>query len=150
MPTFIFLSLRKPLGQFLLQRLRSARPASRTADQSCLSLTRRGICASDDFEQFSCNGCLTRPVIGERQRPNHLIRILEKSGEREAAELALRLGSKVEVARELCYRLYTLCDRRKRAKEAMSYNGLVQSWPEIQRLTRDADIPSSPEQGELI
>jgi len=34
-----------------------------------------------------------------------------------------------EIARELAYRLYTVCERKKRAAEALSYNGLVQSWP---------------------
>jgi putative DNA methylase len=48
-----------------------------------------------------------------------------------------KLGSKAEGARELCYRLYTLCERKKRTAEALSYNGLVQSWPEITRLARD-------------
>jgi putative DNA methylase len=37
----------------------------------------------------------------------------------------------------LCYRLYTLCERKKRAQEAMAYNALVQSWPEIVRLARE-------------
>ena len=37
--------------------------------------------------------------------------------------------------RELCYRLYTLCERKKRAAEARDYNTLVQSWPEIMRLS---------------
>ena len=31
------------------------------------------------------------------------------------------------------YRLFR-CERRKRTQEALSYNGLVQSWPEIVRL----------------
>ena len=65
---------------------------------------------------------------------HHLIRVLEASGEGAAAKLVARLGSKAEIARELCYRLYTLCERKKRAAEAMAYNGLVQSWPEINRL----------------
>ena len=70
---------------------------------------------------------------------HHLIRVLESNGESAAAQLARQLGAKVEVARELCYRLYTSCDRRKRATEAKSYNGLVQSWPEIMKLARAAD-----------
>ncbi len=65
---------------------------------------------------------------------HHLIRELEAGGESMAAELAAKLGSKAEIARELCYRLYTLCERKKRAAEALSYNGLVQSWPEIVKL----------------
>jgi len=68
---------------------------------------------------------------------HQLIRILEGGGEGAAAELAGKLGSKVEVARELAYRLYTICERKKRAAEALAYNGLVQSWPEITRLARE-------------
>ena len=67
---------------------------------------------------------------------HHLVRVLEADGESSAAELAARLGAKAEVARELCYRLYTLCERKKRAAEALSYNSLVRSWPEITRLAR--------------
>ena len=67
---------------------------------------------------------------------HHLVRVLEADGEAAAAELASRLGSGADVARELCYRLYAVCDRKKRATEALSYNGLVQSWPEISRLAR--------------
>ena len=68
---------------------------------------------------------------------HHLIRALEKGGEIAAAELAAKLGSHAETARELCYRLYTICERKKRALEALSYNALVQSWPEIIRLARE-------------
>jgi len=72
---------------------------------------------------------------------HHLIRVLEAGGENAAAELVAKLGSKSEVARELAYRLYTICERKKRAAEALSYNGLVQSWPEIIRLAREAAAP---------
>lgn len=54
-----------------------------------------------------------------------------------AAGLVRQLGSGIaEGARELCYRLYTVCEKKKRAREARSYNALVQSWPEIQRLAQ--------------
>ena len=39
--------------------------------------------------------------------------------------------------------------RKKRAAEAMSYNGLVQSWPEIVRLSREVQ-PETPAQGALL
>lgn len=71
---------------------------------------------------------------------HHLIRVLEAGGEAAAATLVAKLGSKAEIARELCYRLYTMCERKKRANEAMSYNGLVQSWPEIVRLSQEPGI----------
>ena len=68
---------------------------------------------------------------------HQLIRVLESDGEGAAAIVVAKLGSQAEIARELCYRLYTLCERKKRATEAMSYNGLVQSWPEITRLASE-------------
>lgn len=79
---------------------------------------------------------------------HHLIRVLENDAEPAAAALVAKLGADAETARELCYRLYTLCDRKKRAAEALSYNGLVQSWPEITRLAQN--ITPQPIQGELL
>ncbi|MGH8642880.1 MAG: hypothetical protein ACRET6_14290, partial [Burkholderiales bacterium] len=78
----------------------------------------------------------------------HLIRALEAGGESAAAALVAKLGTKAEIARELAYRLYTLCERKKRAAEALAYNGLVQSWPEIARLSRETR-PGVPLQEEL-
>jgi putative DNA methylase len=65
---------------------------------------------------------------------HQLIRVLESGGESHAAKLVAKLGYEVEAARELCYRLYSLCERKKRATDALAYNGLVQSWNEITRL----------------
>lgn len=75
---------------------------------------------------------------------HQLIRVLEASGEGAAAELVAKLGSQAETARELCYRLYTLCERKKRANEAMAYNALVQSWPEITRLAQESTRVAAP------
>jgi len=71
---------------------------------------------------------------------HQLIRVLEAGGESAAAALTAKLGTQAETARELCYRLYTLCERKKRASEAMAYNGLVQSWPEITRIAGEDKI----------
>ena len=68
---------------------------------------------------------------------HHLVRVLESKGESAAAALSAQLGAQAETARELCYRLYTICERKKRNAEALSYNALVQSWPEISRLARE-------------
>jgi len=46
-------------------------------------------------------------------------------------------------ARELAYRLYLLCDRKKWASEALAYNALVVAWPEIARLASTAP-PRAP------
>lgn len=72
---------------------------------------------------------------------HQLVRRLESGGESSAAELVEVLGGVAEVARELAYRLYTICERKKRAPEALSYNALVQSWPEIIRLSREQRAP---------
>lgn len=81
---------------------------------------------------------------------HHLIRVLEADGEGAAVELVAKLGAKAEAARELAYRLYTLAERKKRAAEALSYNGLVQSWPEISRLARESTTTSAPAQAEMF
>ena len=74
---------------------------------------------------------------------HHLIRALETGGgEIAAATLVAKLGTKAENARELAYRLYNLCERKKRPAEAMSYNGLVLSWPEITRLAQGGENSS--------
>jgi len=80
----------------------------------------------------------TDPRLTAWEMVHHLIRVLESGGETAAAVLLAKLGAKAEVARELCYRLYTLCERKKRAQEALRYNALVQSWPEIARLARES------------
>lgn len=72
---------------------------------------------------------------------HQLIRVFERTGEATAAQLLAKYGSKADVVRELAYRLYTACERRKRAKEAGSYNALVQSWPEIARLAKEGPTP---------
>ena len=68
---------------------------------------------------------------------HHLIRAHDQSGEVGAAKLLAKLSADAETARELAYRLYRVCERKNRAREALGYNALVQSWPEIARLARD-------------
>jgi putative DNA methylase len=91
----------------------------------------------------------TDPRLSAWEIVHHLIRVLASGGEGAAAELVGKLGAKAEIARELAYRLYTLCERKKRATEALAYNGLVQSWPEIVRLAREGSKPKT-EQGGLF
>ena len=85
----------------------------------------------------------TDPRLTAWEIVHHLIRVLGSGGESAAADLVAKLGAKAEVARELCYRLFTLCEKKKRAAEALSYNGLVQSWPEITRLAREGGAPKA-------
>lgn len=81
---------------------------------------------------------------------HHLIRVLASGGENAASELVSKLGSKAETARELAYRLYTLCERKKRANEALAYNGLVQSWPELIRLAQQGGKAKAAEKQDTM
>ena len=83
---------------------------------------------------------------------HHLTRALD-SGEEQAGRLLAQVRSvspsKADAARELAYRLYTLCERKKRAQEALAYNALVVAWPELVRLADSAPAATAV-QGELI
>lgn len=87
----------------------------------------------------------TDPRLTSWEVVHHLIRVLGSGGESAAAGLAAKLGARAEPARELAYRLYTICERKKRAAEALAYNGLVQSWPEIVRLAQEGGKPAGAE-----
>ena len=78
---------------------------------------------------------------------HHLIRLHGQAGEGGAAILLAKLRADAESARDLAYRLYRICEQKNRAQEALGYNALVQSWPEIARLARERP---RVEQGELI
>jgi len=91
----------------------------------------------------------TDPRLTVWEMTHHLIRVLEKDGETAAAQIVAKLGARAETARELCYRLYTMCERKKRAQEALSYNGLVQSWPEIMRLAQQQTASTGGEEVRL-
>ncbi|MCC6527278.1 MAG: hypothetical protein IT373_31810 [Polyangiaceae bacterium] len=73
-----------------------------------------------------------RPTIWEYTQ--HLIHLLETEGEERAAILLKRLGPAADTTRELAYRLYNTCERRKWAEDARAYNGLILAWPELEKL----------------
>ncbi|MEI8042008.1 MAG: hypothetical protein WCL11_11405 [Verrucomicrobiota bacterium] len=92
------------------------------------------------------------PATDERltvwEATHHLIRSLDQ-GEAVAAGLLKQLGAMAEVARDLSYRLYTVCERRKWSQDAIGYNALVLSWPDLKRLA-DEQRELGPAQRELI
>jgi putative DNA methylase len=67
----------------------------------------------------------------------HLIRILENNGEDAASDLQQKLEGAAEIARDLAYRLYAICERKGWAQEAISYNGLVTAWPRLRDLSAE-------------
>jgi hypothetical protein len=61
-----------------------------------------------------------------------------------------KLGSAADATRELAYRLYNTCERRKWAEDARSYNALILAWPELEKLASrmdDEPAPAAPSQG---
>ena len=84
----------------------------------------------------------------------HLIRRLDKHGEREAAKLMRAMGSdNAEAAKELAYTLYDIADTIRRDKtEAAAYNGLIKVWSELRAQAdnmTDADMRGD-KQGQLF
>jgi len=82
------------------------------------------------------------------QAVHQLIRASDQ-GEAAVADLIVKLGPDAEIARELAYRLYVISNAKKRADEALWYNALVQSWPEVTRLALQASA-NGAEQGRLF
>ena len=78
----------------------------------------------------------------------HLIRRLDE-GETSAADLARQLGANAEIARDLAYRLYLVCERMKWSQEALAYNGLVVAWPQITRLAATGHVAAEAPQTRL-
>ena len=78
---------------------------------------------------------------------HHLVRVHDKEGEDAAASLMSKLGPNAEAARELAYRLYRICDQKNRSQEALGYNALVQSWPEVARLAQQVVRPTQGRMG---
>jgi putative DNA methylase len=64
----------------------------------------------------------------------YLVRALEDGGEQPAAALLKKLGAHADTARDLAYRLYTLCERKGWAQDALGYNMLVVAWQRLVEL----------------
>lgn len=72
----------------------------------------------------------------------HLVRVYvhEKKGDAATADILKKLGSKADVARDLAYKLFSVCENKKWSKEAQAYNALVMGWPELTRLAQQVAI----------
>jgi putative DNA methylase len=78
---------------------------------------------------------------------HQLIRVFKTDGETGAAAVFTAVQSKAEAARQLAYRLYTLCERKNWAEDARAYNEVVTSWSGIESAA--AKEPAM-KQGELF
>jgi putative DNA methylase len=69
----------------------------------------------------------------------YLILALESRGEGGAAVLLQKLGGRAQSARDLAYRLYSICERKSWSQEALAYNSLVMVWPRLSELSREKE-----------
>jgi putative DNA methylase len=79
---------------------------------------------------------------------HHLIRALQQEGETGAGRLLAAVKGKSEAARQLAYRLHTLCERQGWAEDARAYNELITSWSGIEAAA--SAVPTEQTQGSLF
>jgi putative DNA methylase len=69
---------------------------------------------------------------------HHLVERLNVHGEEGAAMLLAKMPSDLAAqARQLAYRLYSICERKGWAEHARDYNALVISWGASQEQARE-------------
>ena len=78
---------------------------------------------------------------------HHMVRVY-KQGEAPAAALLAKLGDKSDAAKELAYRLYGICEKKKRSTEAQLYNEIITIWPDLVARSKEASAPVA-QAGEL-
>jgi putative DNA methylase len=78
---------------------------------------------------------------------HQLIRIFKREGETGAGAVLAAVQAKAEPARQLAYRLYTLCERAGWAEDARAYNELITGWSAIESAAAK-DV--GPRQGTLF
>lgn len=78
---------------------------------------------------------------------HHLVRVY-KGGEAPAAALLAKLGDKADAAKELAYRLYGICEKKKRSTEGQLYNEIITIWPDLVARSKEAPAPVA-QAGEL-
>jgi len=94
-----------------------------------------------------------RPTIWEAT--HHLIERLSSHGEEGAALLMNQMNPEITgEARNLAYRLYSICERKGWADHARDYNTLVIQWPAIAehaaQIRKDAEEKRATEQRKLF
>jgi putative DNA methylase len=64
---------------------------------------------------------------------HQLIRAYSSKGDAGAGKVLKACSGKAEAARQLAYRLYTLCERKGWAEDARAYNEVVTGWSGIEK-----------------
>jgi putative DNA methylase len=83
----------------------------------------------------------TDPRIPVWQVLHQMILSYNREGDSGAAKLYAALLAKAEAARQLAYRLYTLCERKGWAEDARAYNEVVTGWSGIESAASQVPSP---------
>jgi len=81
---------------------------------------------------------------------HQLIRAFKTGGESAAGALLAPIIGKAEAARQLAYRLYTLCERSGWAEDARAYNEIITSWDAIDKAATHVQGPTQPNLPNLL
>ena len=82
---------------------------------------------------------LQDPRMPQWEMLHHLIRVHQSGGETGAARLLKTLGSRAACVRDLAYRLYNVCERKKWAGEGLLYDALIRAWRDIEQRADEGD-----------
>ena len=74
------------------------------------------------------------------QVAQYLVLELDKKGEQAAADLLKKVDSDRETIRDLAYRLFNFCERKKWGQDALAYNMLVVAWPRLKELSARTQV----------
>jgi putative DNA methylase len=123
-----------------------------------------GLVASGIFESAKGKARILRPaelpvnwnpekdaVLTIWEIVHHLIRLSDSAGDTASARILAALPNHQSAeARQLCYRLFTLCDQNGWSLEAQAYNQLITNWQDYADLasTLEKQVPR-PVQGDF-
>lgn len=98
--------------------------------------------------EASIKGILPEGLVTANILWGHNFILIQCFTDPAAADLLRQLGAAGEIASDLAYRLYNICERKKWPAEALAYNSLVIAWPEIAQLARST--PAAPQMQEKL
>jgi putative DNA methylase len=117
-----------------------AQVLSRAVDVDLAALDRRGLLTArggrvqlkriSDYPEGDWDPAAIYPPI-TWEASHRLVAALAREGVQGAASIARRLGGKGEEARSLAYLLFTEATKRGWSEDALGYNNLVVSWPDV-------------------
>jgi putative DNA methylase len=82
----------------------------------------------------------------------HLVKRMEEQGIDAAGRFMARARQVVDIdeVKELAYLLYSICDRRRWAQDALRFNNLVSSWSDVDHVARRVPAGPADTQGDLL